>query len=142
MGGTVKGAGGLVEANVPVGTKAKKLNVRGFLRQSGPEAAQIFLRVPGALGDKGFFPADVHMVKEIAVHKIAVALVVAGRKANVLVKVYAVGLGKIQSLVTTAADQLLINARGLEPVARPRRQSGFSLRTFSIISAAWAHWAA
>ena len=74
------------------------------------------------------------MVKEIAVHKIAVALVVAGRKANVLVKVYAVGLGKIQSLVTTAADQLLINAQGAGTSGQAKTTIGlFSENVFNYI---------
>ena len=50
------------------------------------------------------------MVKQIAVHEIAIALIVGGFQTDVLVQIDGVHTGEVQTFLTAAARELLIHA--------------------------------
>ena len=112
VGAVVQGVAGLVEAQVAVGADAQHLDGDVGLVQDGVELLQVGLHVAGALGHIGVGLVDVDVVEEVVVHEVAVALVMGGLQAHVLVQVHAVDAGEVQALLPAAAGQLLIHAHG------------------------------
>ena len=107
-----KDRSGLVEADMTVQTNAEQLQIDAA---EGLDASivvsALFCKVVGAaVGNKGVLAANVDMVKEIGLHKVAVALVVASVKTDVLVKVYR-GYGrKIEVALFVPLDELTVGA--------------------------------
>lgn len=105
---------GLVEANVTVVANAKKLEVRvACSRNHGIVlgASGISIGI-GAIGHVGVLDIDVHMVEQVLVHKITVALGVITVKAAILVQVIAAHLGEVNVALLVPLDKLLVRANG------------------------------
>ena len=65
-----------------------------------------------AVGDAGVGHINIHVVEEVVLHEVAVALVVIARQALVLVQVHGTDVGKGQVALVVPLDQLLIGADG------------------------------
>ena len=85
-----KGRSGFIEADMTVKTDAEQLEVdaaEGF--DECIIFSAFFGKVIGAtVGNVGVLATNIDVVKEVGLHKVAVALVVASVKADVFVKVY------------------------------------------------------
>ena len=126
MGLQLEGLAGLVEADVSVVAHAQDLDV---------DAAQAAndLIVPRALGGGvgrealghiGSGRVDVDVVKEVGLHKIAVALGVVRREAHVLVQIHALDLVKVQIPLVIPVDELLIHAHWGGPGGQSQHAGG------------------
>ena len=105
---------GLVEANVTVVANAKKLEVRvPCSRNHGIVlgASGISIGI-GAIGHVGVLDIDVHMVEQVLVHEITVALGVITVKAAILVQVIGAHLGEVNVAFLVPLDKLLVRANG------------------------------
>ena len=89
-----------------------------------------------AIGQVDGLGADVHMVKQVAVHEAPIALGVLLRQAAVLVQVDGRDLGEVDIALVVPLDQLLVGAHGVPPVARPSTQLGFMMTWAEMMLAA------
>ena len=64
------------------------------------------------------------MFKEIIVHEIIITLVIFLCKALIFIQIYRLYAGKVKISLIILVDQLLVGAKGEEPVARPSTQFG------------------
>ena len=107
----------LIKANMPIMAQAQQLKVNPPQRPdhmviSGP----LFLRVPGQpVGYMGILRLNVHMVEQVFLHKIAVALVVLRGQAIILIQVGRLYLGKGQLPILIPPYQLLIGTHRRGP---------------------------
>ena len=105
---------GLVEANVTVVANAEKLEVRvtcsrnhGIVLGAGGVSIGI-----GAIGHVGVLDIDVHVVEQVLVHEITVALGVIAVETTILVQVIAAHLGEVNVALLVPLDKLLVGANG------------------------------
>ena len=100
----------LIKADMAVVADAQQLNVH--TAHAGDDFFVVFalgFRIScQAVRDKSLGFVDIHMVKQVVVHKIAVALVVVAGKADVLVQIYSAHFAEIYPVLVILADQFLI----------------------------------
>ena len=114
MGGAGEYAVGLVKADVAVQTDAQQLQVDAAqLLDHRVVSLTLGLQVGGtAVGDKGLSLVDVHVVEQVVVHEIAIALVVTAVQTHVLVQVHAGDGGEVNLAGLVVGDQTLVGAHG------------------------------
>ena len=115
MGAPVQAGARLVESQMPVSAYAQYLQLHLTPGDDSAELLNIGFNVPGALGHIGVGLVDVDVVEQVAVHEIAVALVVGGLQPDVLVQVHGADLAEVQPFLLAAAGKLLIHADGAGP---------------------------
>ena len=105
---------GLVEANVTVVANAEKLEVlvtcsrnHGIVLGAGGISIGI-----GAIGHVGVLDIDVHVVEQVLVHEITVALGVIAVETTILVQVIAAHLGEVNVALLVPLDKLLVGTNG------------------------------
>ena len=114
----------LIEGQVAVGADAEDLNGHVTVGNDLLELGDVGVDVPGALGNVGVLLVDVDVVEEVAVHKVAVALVVGGLQTDILIQVHRVDLGKVQTLLPAATGQLLVHAHRAGAGGEPQTAGG------------------
>ena len=104
----------LVEADVAVAADAQQLQVHIALGADiGVVLVAEGLGVLGqAVGHPGVLGGDVHMVEQVALHKIAVALVVVGSQAHVLVQVDGAHVLKAEAALFIPVHQIAVGPLG------------------------------
>ena len=114
MGAQLEGLVRLVEADVAIVADAQQLQVNaadtvddGVI--AGALGRSVEVRAIGQVDGLG---ADVHMVKQVAVHEAPIALGVLLRQAAVLVQVDGRDLGEVDIALVVPLDQLLVGAHG------------------------------
>ena len=114
VGAQLEGLVRLVEADVAVVADAQQLQVHaadtvddGVI--AGALGRSVEVRAIGQVDGLG---ADVHMVKQVAVHKAPIALGVLLRQAAVLVQIDGRDLGEVNIALVVPLDQLLVGAHG------------------------------
>ncbi|MPM89818.1 hypothetical protein SDC9_136933 [bioreactor metagenome] len=86
----------LVEADVAVHADAQQLHVDGFLGNRFAECRHVCVDITRALGNDGVLLVNVDVVKEVFVHKAAVALRMIRRQPHIFVEVDGVHAGEIK----------------------------------------------
>lgn len=105
---------GLVEANVTVVANAQKLKIlvarsRNHGIVLGASGISIGI---GAIGHMGVLDIDIHVIEQVLVHEITVALGVITVEAAILVQVIAAHLGEVNVALLVPLDKLLVRANG------------------------------
>ena len=105
---------GLVEADVAVAADAQQLEIHiapgadiGVV--VGAEGSGVLCQ---AVGHPGVLRENVHVVKEVALHEIAVALVVVGGQAHILVQVDGAHVLKAKAALFIPVHQILVGPLG------------------------------
>lgn len=105
---------GLVEANVTVVANAQKLKIlvarsRNHGIVLGASGISIGI---GAIGHMGILDIDVHVIEQVLVHEITVALGVITVETAILVQVIAAHLGEVNVALLVPLDKLLVRTNG------------------------------
>ena len=114
VGLLLEGVAGLVEADVAVMADAQDLDVdAAHVADDLVVPLALRLGVGGqAVGDVGVGGVDVHVVKEVLLHEVAVALLVGGLQADVFIQVHGLDLGEVQVALLVPVDELVIHPHG------------------------------
>ena len=100
----------LVETEVSVRTYAEDLDLDICLIQNFIEFLDIGFYIADTLGNVGVGLIDIDMVEKIAVHEVAVALVVCRFKTYILIQIYSMDLREIQAFLLATTGKFLIHA--------------------------------
>ena len=128
-----EGIGGLVKADVAVGSQAQQLQVRAAEGiDHGIIAGALGLSIGvHAVGDVAVGLIDVHMVEEVGTHKVSVALVVVLGQAHILVQVDGSDLGEVQIAALVLGNQLLVGTDGAAAGSQAQNAVGLQLNLSS-----------
>lgn len=116
----------LVEADVPVVTKTEKLQVNAARQGNGGFvgiACGLGVGV-GAVRDMRVFRTDVHMVEQMLLHEVMIALLVIVRKAAIFVKIKRGDAGEIEVFLFVALNELGIQALGRRTRGKAEHATG------------------
>ena len=114
VGALDEGVAGLVEADVAVVADAEELEV---LVTGGGDGGVVLgagglVVLHEAVGHVGVGLVDVHVIEEVHVHEVAIALLVIAGQAAVLVEVVALDLREVQVAGLIGGNEVLVGADG------------------------------
>ena len=153
VGALHEGVTGLVEADVTVVANAQELEVL----VAGGGDGRVVLGAGGlvvlhqSVGHMGVGLVDVHVIEEVHVHEVAIALLVIAGQAAILVEVVGLDLGEVEIAGLVGGNEVLIgpdgrgargkaeHAVGLEGNLRRDDGSGLAAHVLVILSANDSH---